>query len=498
MKRKRQYPRWRFLAAMLAIFSCLPAYSASIWFISPTNGAIYYTSPGGSGSVVWVAYNYTLSYGYVSHYERLWVDGNEIPSYTDHIGPAIGPHNAHIELYQVDELGQYFKTAESTVSFTVVAVYNVTVRNSFDAGSVKVDGATYSSGTTFAWVNGEQHTLEAIDGQSYNNYVRHFTDWSGGISSSNISVTLTVSQNTTCTANFLKEFNIGFQNGFTGGVIKVNGVQYNSPTSSFPVLETHTISAEAVNQATNGLQYTFTQWSDGSTSNPHTFTPTGHTTYTANFAVKPIQVTVTSAGGPNNTPVVLTWQVHPNSDVTYDIYLKKRSNGVIGDPTLEASSLPHSTTSYTSPVYINLPNGTDLLYWDVRAYHSPTSTSADPWWTCSGYGTAQPKTIANDATKAEIGEEIQEFAVSNFPNPFNPTTTIRFSLPDNAQVSLEIFNVLGEKVRTLIHGQTYEPGYYNVVWDGKDNNGRTASSGIYFYRIVAGQNVKTVKMLLMK
>ena len=264
------------------------------------------------------------------------------------------------------------------------------------------------------------------------------------------------------------------------------------------MVQDDSISAEAVNQVTNGLQCTFTQWSDGSTSNPHTFTPTDHTVYTANLAVKPIQVTVTSAGGPNNTPVVLTWQVHSNPDVTYDIYLKKRSNGVIGDPTLEASSLPHSTTSYTSPVYINLPNGTDLLYWDVRAYHSPTSTSADPWWTCSGYGTAQPKTIANDATKAEIGEEIQEFAVSNFPNPFNPTTTIRFSLPDNAQVSLEIFNVLGEKVRTLIHGQTYEPGYYNVVWDGKDNNGRTASSGIYFYRIVAGQNVKTVKMLLMK
>jgi hypothetical protein len=134
----------------------------------------------------------------------------------------------------------------------------------------------------------------------------------------------------------------------------------------------------------------------------------------------------------------------------------------------------------------------------VRAYHSPTGTSADPWWTCSGYGTAQAKITANDAASAEIGEEVWEFAVSNYPNPFNPTTTIRFSLPHQAQVIVEIFNALGAKVRTLINGETYQRGYYNVTWDGKDSNGRTASSGMYFYRIVAGQNVKTVKMLLMK
>jgi hypothetical protein len=305
-------------------------------------------------------------------------------------------------------------------------------------------------------------------------------------------VTLTVSQNTTCTANFLKEFNIGFQNGFTGGVIKVNGVQYNSPTSSFPVLETHTISAEAVNQATNGLQYTFTQWSDGSTLNPHTFTPSDHTTYAANFAVKPIQVTVTGAGGPNNTPVVLTWQVHPNSDVTYNIYLKKRSNGVIGDPTLEASSLPHSTTSYTSPVYINMPNGTDLLYWDVRAYHPPTMTSADPWWTCSGYGTAEPKTIANDATKANIAEEIEEFAVSNFPNPFNPSTTILFDLPEASFVRLRVFNLLGRTVATLVEQQV-AAGRHAVTFDASN-----LPSGVYLYRIEAGKYTETKKLLLIR
>jgi hypothetical protein len=377
---------------------------------------------------------------------------------------------------------------------------DITVRNSFDAGTVKIDGTTYSSGVIFGCGSGTNHTLEAIDGQSSSGYVQRFNNWSTGAST--LSITVNVSQSATYTANFKPEHNIIFQNNFagvgSGGVIKVTGTQYNSPTSSFPVVQGNTITGEAVNQVVNGLQCTFTQWSDASTSNPHTFTPTDHTTYTASFSVKPTQVTVTSAGGQNYQPVVLTWQVHPNSDVTYDIWLRIRENGVTGDPMLQTSSLSHNTTSYTSPVYINLPNGTQLLYWDVRAYHSPTGTSADPSYTCSGYGEAAPKAATNDAAKAGIGEEVREFAVSNYPNPFNPTTTIRFSLPDNARVSVEIFNTLGEKVRTLIHGEVYQAGSYNVMWDGKDNYGRAASSRIYFYHIVAGQNVKTMKMLLMK
>jgi len=190
--------------------------------------------------------------------------------------------------------------------------------------------------------------------------------------------------------------------------------------------------------------------------------------------------------------------VHPNPNVTYDIWLRVRENGVTGNPMLQASSLPHNTTSYTSDTWMNIPLGTKLLYWDVRAYHPPTGTSADPFYTCSGYGQIWYKATGDDASKAQIGEEVHQFGVSNYPNPFNPTTTIRFNLPDNAQVSLEIFNTLGERVRTLIHGEVYQAGSYNVTWDGKDSNGRTASSGMYFYRIVAGQNVKTVKMLLMK
>ncbi|MEK6571654.1 MAG: FlgD immunoglobulin-like domain containing protein, partial [Bacteroidota bacterium] len=65
-------------------------------------------------------------------------------------------------------------------------------------------------------------------------------------------------------------------------------------------------------------------------------------------------------------------------------------------------------------------------------------------------------------------------------------------------VTLEIYNILGEKVRTLINAETYQAGYFSVVWDGRDNLGRVSPSGIYFYRIAGGDQLKTMKMILTK
>jgi hypothetical protein len=85
----------------------------------------------------------------------------------------------------------------------------------------------------------------------------------------------------------------------------------------------------------------------------------------------------------------------------------------------------------------------------------------------------------------------------NYPNPFNPTTTIEYDLPKSSSVRLEIYNITGQKVRTLTSGQA-SAGHQTIVWDGRDATGRSVSSGIYLYRLTAGEYVKTRKMLLMK
>ena len=85
----------------------------------------------------------------------------------------------------------------------------------------------------------------------------------------------------------------------------------------------------------------------------------------------------------------------------------------------------------------------------------------------------------------------------NYPNPFNPTTDIAFSLDRSEEVNLSIYNMLGQKVRTLVNG-TRPSGMHILQWDGRDENGRNLSTGIYLYTLTSGSTSITKKMALMK
>jgi hypothetical protein len=87
---------------------------------------------------------------------------------------------------------------------------------------------------------------------------------------------------------------------------------------------------------------------------------------------------------------------------------------------------------------------------------------------------------------------------ANAPNPFNPVTTIGFDLTRPEAVRLEIFDIKGRVVRTLLAGQQYPAGAHDVTWDGRNNAGQPAASGVYFYRMRAGSFVETRRMVLMK
>lgn len=85
----------------------------------------------------------------------------------------------------------------------------------------------------------------------------------------------------------------------------------------------------------------------------------------------------------------------------------------------------------------------------------------------------------------------------NSPNPFNPTTRIRYALPQSGIVRLEIFNILGQRVKLLVDGYE-EAGFKSVVWDGTDDNNNTVASGVYLYRIKAQDFSDVKKMTLLK
>jgi flagellar hook assembly protein FlgD len=86
----------------------------------------------------------------------------------------------------------------------------------------------------------------------------------------------------------------------------------------------------------------------------------------------------------------------------------------------------------------------------------------------------------------------------NFPNPFNPTTTIVFSLKEKGHVELTIFDVRGAVVRRLLRGEVEAGLHADVQWDGLNDEGKPVASGLYFYRLTASGFTETRKMLLLK
>ena len=92
-----------------------------------------------------------------------------------------------------------------------------------------------------------------------------------------------------------------------------------------------------------------------------------------------------------------------------------------------------------------------------------------------------------------------EFSLSNnYPNPFNPTTNISFSIPTQLDVEVNIYNVMGQLVANVNKGQL-NPGIYNVQWNGKNHSGKTLPSGLYFYELIGGDQYRKIKkMTLLK
>jgi flagellar hook assembly protein FlgD len=110
----------------------------------------------------------------------------------------------------------------------------------------------------------------------------------------------------------------------------------------------------------------------------------------------------------------------------------------------------------------------------------------------------------SDVKDSDKGLDLNFSLGLNYPNPFNPSTTIPFKVGSLKSgvgspllTSLKIYNILGQLVRTLVNDEKL-PGNYQVAWDGKDQRGNLVSSGIYFYQLRAGDYQETKKMSLVR
>jgi hypothetical protein len=103
--------------------------------------------------------------------------------------------------------------------------------------------------------------------------------------------------------------------------------------------------------------------------------------------------------------------------------------------------------------------------------------------------------VANTSANNDITNVTE---IRNFPNPFNPSTMISFYLASAENVKLEIFNIKGQKIKTLVD-ENFEPGQHQISWNGTDDSGKLISSGVYYYKFKSGQhNELTRKMILLK
>ena len=105
--------------------------------------------------------------------------------------------------------------------------------------------------------------------------------------------------------------------------------------------------------------------------------------------------------------------------------------------------------------------------------------------------------LAGDPLAVSSVPDALQFGARNYPNPFNPKTTIDFSLPSAETVSLRIYDERGRLVRTLVDGLAPE-GNNQVMWDGKDNRGRSVASGVYHYVLKSASGDLRHKMTLIR
>lgn len=388
--------------------------------------------------------------------------------------------------------------------------FKMKVKNSFEGGKIKVDNGEFNSGVVITGLCWESiHDLIAIeDGNVFNNYTRIFKYWKKGqtFKSSdklydNMVVDWEIQQQPTFTAVFHKEYKIYFHNQFEGvqldGKMQVNGNIYNNieDHNPFRVEEKDSISFKALAQEYNGIKYSFDHWNDQSSSSTRSVHPEDHDSYTAYFQGKPEQVENVYFDCDIGEPIKLVWNEHQNQDVNYRIYRsEKDQNGNIIESHLIAT-VQHGTTSYTDRDFLMSANYDFLLRYDVRAHYTIENTEADiNWHAIFGKIGFDKRNIKN---LTSISLLPKDFEISNYPNPFNSFTCIKYALPKASVVNISIYNIKGQLVRALYQGYR-KAGYYTQTWDGTNQSGSLMPAGIYLVTMECKDKTYRNKLILLK
>lgn len=221
--------------------------------------------------------------------------------------------------------------------------------------------------------------------------------------------------------------------------------------------------------------------------------------YSASQSLKPPEnVHVTDVLNDKGHQLRLTWTLSPSENEglvdRYRIYRSR--NAALTEPILFPNNvsidslfaLEGKFTVLVDSVTAGITEYSDTVYYNGIPYYY--------WLQAVGPRGSSPKAAASITT--HVGSRPVGFWVGDpFPNPFNPSTTIKFTLSAPGKVNLIVYDITGRKVRELLSGQV-SARIHNVQWDGRDASGRAVSSGVYFARLTTGKDIAVRKMLMMK
>jgi len=182
----------------------------------------------------------------------------------------------------------------------------------------------------------------------------------------------------------------------------------------------------------------------------------------------------------SGTDVVLSWEPNPEGDVSYYAIYCDSVSGFVPGLSNFVTTTPDTSSNVGTPA--------DTTYYVICAVDSMGYTS--------GYST---EVMSAPSTSTPVGDIAwhRNSLGQNVPNPFNPTTTIPFSIAAPEHVTLAIYDVAGRRVRTLVDEPRVARAYV-VTWDGMNDSGQSVASGVYFFHLRAGQFTQTRKMVLLK
>ncbi|KAF0152389.1 MAG: hypothetical protein FD143_1027 [Ignavibacteria bacterium] len=404
-----------------------------------------------------------------------------------------------------------------------LATINYSVRNDMDGfvgGNIGVginapatsQGSPYSSTAT----EGNTINVQAYDysGNFYSGYSYVFNDNEGSTNKSELysqggasryfsygdspSGSHTFLQNDSgieFVAKLRKVCNLSFSN--PGRLITLNGTNFTSSASTSAVVQ-NTVSASAEPYfVVNYIEHMFLGgWrnSVGQLIPSTIITATQHDTYTPEYRIQPLTPNI-SFGTTIGLPIQINWTDNPNSAVTQYRIHRRVYSGTSWGPDQVIGTVGRGVLTFTDNDFIlkTWRTGTWLEY-GITAYYSVNNT-----WSSGGANTQvygmQTLIQSNESALLTSESEVPtDYSISNYPNPFNPTTTISYQLPKDGMVTIKVYDILGKEVATLVN-EPQQSGTYNSQFSIRNSQ---LSSGVYIATIQANNFVKSIKLVLAK